>query len=132
MASRRKRYTRSNLDPDPASPVENPENILKNRRYKDQSTSTKIQRSNSLSTPSDRVSDSVKIDISPPPLHKTKSDTNLKKCFEEISILDKNIPKSLSQQTRSSLWSLPVKKVKRKSDYSERTPSKFPKVAGKG
>jgi hypothetical protein len=74
----------------------------------------------------------VKIDISPPPLHKVKSNTNLKKCFKEVCVLDKTIPKNLSHQTRSSLWSLPVKEVRRKSDYSDRSPSKFPKVSGKG
>ena len=120
LASRRKRYTRSNPDPDPASLVEDPKNISKNRRYKDRSASTSIQRSNSLNTPPDRVSDSVKINISPPPLHKAKSDINLKECFEEV------------QQTKSSLWSLPVKRIKRKSIYSKRTLSKFPKVSGEG
>ena len=96
LASRRKRYTRSKPDPDPASLVENPESILKNQRYKDRSASISIQRSKSLNTASDRVSKSVKIDIFRSPLHKAKSDTNLKKCFEEICALDKYIPKSLS------------------------------------
>ena len=120
LASRRKRYTRSNPDPDLASPVENPESILRNQRYKDQSASTSIQRSKSLNTASDRVSKSVKVDIFSPPLHIAKSDIDLRECSEEV------------QQTRSSLWSLPIKRIKRKSVYSERTPSKFPKVSGEG
>ena len=115
-----KRYTRSNPDPDLAFPVENPESILKNRRYKDQSASTSVQRSKSLNTASDRVSKSANIDISPLPLHKAKSDLNLRECSEE------------EQQTRSSLWSSPIKRIKRKSVYSETTLSKFPKVSGKG
>ena len=105
---------------------------MKNRRYKDQCTSTSIQRSNSLNTVSDRVSNNVKVGFFHFPLHKAKLDTNLKKCFEEICGLDKYIPKSLSQQTKSSLWSSPVKEVKRKLDYSEKSLSKFPKVSGKG
>ena len=105
---------------------------MKNQRYKDWSASTSIQRSNSLNTVSDRVSKNVKDDIFHSPLHKAKSDTNLKKRVEEICVPNKNIPKSLSQQARSRPWSLPVKEFKRKLDYSERSLSKFPKVSGKG
>ena len=132
MASSSKRYTRSNPDPNPKSPVEDPEKILKNWRYKDQSASTSIQRSNSLNTVSDRVSSNTKVDIFDFPLHKSKSDTDLKKFVEETCGLDKFIPKSLSQQTKSNFWPSPVKEVKRKLDYFERSPSKFPKVSGKG
>ena len=97
LASSSKRYTRSNPDPDPKSPVEDPEKILKNWRYKDQFSLTSIQRSNSLNTVSDRVSNNIKVGIFDFPLHKSKSDTDLKKCFEEICGLDKFILKSLPQ-----------------------------------
>ena len=115
-----KRYTRSNPDPDPAFPVENPEKILKNQRYKDQSVSTSVQRSKSLNTVSDKVAKSANSDISPFPLHKAKSGLNLRECSEE------------EQQAESSLWSSPSKRIKRKLVYSESTLSKFSKVSGEG
>ena len=77
MASSSKRYTRSNPDPDPKSPIEDPKNILKNRRYKDQSTSTSIQRSNSLNIVLDKVIGDIKFDTFDYSLHKSKSDTDL-------------------------------------------------------
>ena len=83
MASSSKIYTRSNLDPDPKSPVEDPEKILKNWRYKDQSTLTSIQRSNSLNTVSDRITSGIKFDTFDYPLLKSKSDTDLNKFVEE-------------------------------------------------
>ena len=112
---------------------------MKNWRYKDQLASTSIQRSNSLNTVLDRVSSNIKVDIFHFPLYKSKSDTDLKKCFEEICGLDKFILKSLSQQTKSNFWSSPVKEVKRKLDYYEKSPQfnlldslrKFPKLSGK-
>jgi hypothetical protein len=116
MAS--KRYTRSNPDPDLAFPVDNPESIIKNQRHKGQFVSVSIQRSKSLSIASDRVSRSAGSDISPFPLHKAKSDLNLRECSEE------------EQQAGSSLWSSPSKRIKRKLVYSESTLSKFPKVSG--
>ena len=112
-----KRHTRSHPDPDLAFPVENPEKILKNQRYKGQSVSTSVQRSKSLNTVSDKSADS---DISPFPLHKAKSDLNLRECSEE------------KQQAESSSWSSPTKRIKRKLVYSEATLSKFPKVSGEG
>ena len=96
--------------------------ILKNWRYKDQSSSISIQISNSLNTVSDRVSGDIKFDTFHYPLHKSKSDTNLKKFVEETCGLDKFIPKSLSQQAKSIFLSSPVKEVKRKLDYSEKSP----------
>ena len=93
---------------------------MKNRRYKSQSVYTSIQRSKSLNTASDRVSESADIDISPFPLHKAKSDLNLRECSEE------------EQQAGSSSWSSPIKRSKRKLVYSEATLSKFPKVSGEG
>ena len=118
MAS--KRYTRSNPDPNLAFPVENPKSILKNRRFKGQSVSTSVQRSKSLNTASDRVSKSADIDISPLPLHKAKSYLNLRECSEE------------EHHTGSSLWSSPIKRIKRKLVYSEAALAKFPKVSGEG
>ena len=108
MASSSERYTRSNPDLDHKSPVEDPEKILKNWRYKDQSASTSIQRSNSLNIVSDGVSSDIKFDTFDYPLHKSKSDTNLKKFVEETCGLDKFIPKSLSQETKSNFWSSPI------------------------
>ena len=139
MASSSKRYTRSNPDPDPKSPVEDPEKILKNWRYKDQSTSTSIQRSNSLNTVSDRVPSDIKFDTFDYPLLKSKLDTDLKKFVEETCGLDKFIPKSLSQETNSNFWSSPVKEVKRKLYYSKKSPhsnildslKKFSKLSSK-
>lgn len=112
MASSSKGYTRSNPYPDPKSLVEDPKKILKNRRYKNQSTSTSIQRSNSLNTVSDKVTSDIKFDTFDYPLLKPKSDTDLKKLIEGTCGLDKFIPKSLSQEAKSKFWSLPIKKLK--------------------
>ena len=63
MASSSKIYTRRNPDPDPKSPVEDPERILKAKKTSDQSNLPVFQRSNSLATESVKTLDGLKFDL---------------------------------------------------------------------
>ena len=122
MASSSRRYTRSNLDPDPKSPLEDPKRILKTRKYKDQSTSIIILRSSSLNTCSDTIVSDIEFDTFHYPLFKSKSDTDLKELVEETYGLNKLVPKSLSQESKYQFWDSSVKEIKRKLDYFEKSP----------
>jgi len=75
-----------------------------------------------LNTVSDKTSSDIKFDTFDYPLIKSKSDTYLKKLFEGTCGLNKFIPKSLSQEAKSRFWFSPVKEVKRKLDYFEKSP----------
>ena len=63
MASSSKIYIRRNPDPDPKSPVEDPERILKAKKTSDQSNLPIFQRSTSLATNSIKTLDGQKFDL---------------------------------------------------------------------
>ena len=72
MASKGKRYNRSNSDPDPMSPFEDPERIIKTKKNKDQSASAIIQESTYLNKASDKTVSDSKFDKFSHPLFKSK------------------------------------------------------------
>ena len=122
MASSGRRYTRSNPNPDPKSPLEDPERILKTRKHKHQPTSVIIQESSSLNTGFVKTVSDIEFDTFHYPLFKSKSDTDLKELVEETYGLNKLVPKSFSQESKCQFWDSSVKEVKRKLDYSEKSP----------
>ena len=63
MASSRKRYTRRNPDPDPKTPVEDLERILKTKKKSNQSDIPIFQRSISLSSYPIKIGDGIKFDL---------------------------------------------------------------------
>ena len=96
LASKGKRYSRSNPDPDPKSPREYPERILKTRKNKDQLASFIIQESSSLDIGSDKTVSDSEFDKFQHPLFKSKSETDLKELITDIHGLNKLIPKTFS------------------------------------
>ena len=84
LASKGKRYTRSNLDPNPKSPLEDPERILKTSNNKDQPTSLIIQESSSLDIASDKTVSDLEFDKFQHPLFKSKSEIDLKELITDI------------------------------------------------
>ena len=75
-----------------------------------------------MNTTSDKTVSDIKFDTFDYPLLKSKSNIELKKLVKETCGLNKFIPKSLSQEGKSMFWVSTVKEVKRKLDYSEKSP----------
>ena len=117
-----KRYTRSNLDPDPKSPLEDPERILKTRKNNNQTTSFIIQASSSLDIASNKIVSDSEFDKFQHPLFKSKSETDLKELIIDIQEHNKLIPMSFSNYSKElkyQSWDSPTNEVKRKLDYFE-------------
>ena len=140
LASKGKRYTRSDPDPDPKSPLEDPEKILKTKKNKDQPASFIIQESSSLDIAYDKTVSDLEFDKFQHPLFKSKSEIDLKELITDIQELNKLIPKSLSQESKYQFWDSSFREVKRKLDYSEKSPQsnlldslkRIPNLSGKG
>lgn len=81
-----------------------------------------IQIFSSLHTSSDKIVSDIEFDTFHYPLFKSKSDTDLKELVEETYGLNKLVPKSFSQESKCHFWDSSVKEVKRKLDYSEKSP----------
>lgn len=124
MSSKGKRHTISNLNPNPKSPFEDPERILKTRKNKDQSSPFIMQESNSLDIASNKTVSHSEFDKFQHPLFKSKSESNLKELITNIQELNKLIPKSFSNYSKELKYQSldsPTKDVKRKLDYSEQS-----------
>ena len=97
LASSSKRYTRSNPDPDPQSPVEDPERILKAKKTSDQSNLPVFQRSTSLVIDFVKTLDGLKFDLKfQHSLFRSKSDSDLSEVVIDIPALNTFIPKDFS------------------------------------
>ena len=123
MASSSKKYTRSNLDPDPKSPIEDPKTILKNKKQKDQSALPIFQRSNSLATYAVKTLHGLKFDLKfQHSLFRSKSDSDLKEVVIDIPGLNTFIPKSFfvfSKRKKYIFWDLLTEEIKRKLESLE-------------
>ena len=93
MASSSKRYTRSNPDPDPQFPVEDPERVLKAKKTSDKSNLPVFQRSTSLAIDSIKKLDGLKFDLKfQQSLCRSKSDSDLKQVVIDKVGLNTFIP----------------------------------------
>ena len=96
LASSSKRYTRRNPDPDPKTPVEDPESILKEKKQSDQSDLPIFEISTSLASDSIKTLDGLKFDLKfEQSLFRTKSKSYLDLSEVVIDILGLNtfVPK---------------------------------------
>ena len=75
-----------------------------------------------MNTTSDKTVSDIELNTFNYPLFKSKSNTYLKKLVKETCGLNKFVPKSLSQEAKSKFWDSTVKEVKRKLDYSQKSP----------
>ena len=123
MDSSSKRYTRRNPDPDPKTPVEDPERILKTKKKSNQSDIPIFKRSISLSSNPIKTVDGIKFDLKfEQSLFRSKSFSDLSEVVIDILGLNTFVRKEFSgfskKYTCIFLDSL-SKEVKRKLEYLE-------------
>ena len=94
LAPERRKYTRSNPDPDPTKPVEDPDKILKLRKENIEQGISPLQRNFSLPTEGIKTIDDIKFDIKfEHSLFRTKSYSNLSQVVVDIEGLNTFVPK---------------------------------------
>ena len=120
MASSNKRYTRRNRDPDPKTPVEYLERILKTKKQGNQQDIRVFQRSISLSSNPIKIVDGIKFDLKfEQSLFRSKSDSNLSELVIDIPELNTFVPKKNSRFSKKDICIFWEKEVKRKLEYLE-------------